>query len=313
MPEDWDGVIILVMLIFGLPILFTGLGGEFSGYDFTGDSTTNSEPPNAEQNKNLVLIPPSDGTYSLFPPFSSDSSTDELNKSFLKAGDNSDVVFMNGSETYIISEPIHINKNVDVDGGGVSIIASEDYSGNGFMISNTSNVSFKNLTLIGFNRAFVLEDPSSSLSMNNVRVFDSGAGVYAEKSINGWFIRNSKFVNNTYGVFAMETESRWKVVDSDFRENKYGVYAIRTSEGWDIDRSNIENNTYGIFAASTQGSWRVSYSNIHKNNEYELYLTGTESSPTVRNVYLGDETDRRTITSNVRVILDSCNVPYCGR
>jgi parallel beta-helix repeat protein len=203
--------------------------------------------------------------------------------------------------------------NIVVNGNGHTIQGSG--VGDGFSLSNISNVTIKNVNVEEFSYGIFI---SSSININisqssianneNGLYFDSssndkisrnkikennGAGILLINHSNTTTVKGNNITNNYFGIYLSSSSNANSITDNNITTSSYYGIMLDTSAGNDISRNNIKANNDGIgLSYSSNNKLR---DNILANNTYNFDLWGLTVTDFMNDVDASNTVDSKKI------------------
>ncbi len=150
--------------------------------------------------------------------------------------------------------------------------------GTGISLSNRSNVTIHEISVIGFQRGINL-NYSSDINVIANNFSNNTIGALATWAINNTFRYNTITNNSDCGILLDNNSQENSIASNEIANNNRGIY-ISNSSSNTIARNNILNNTVGILFGDTTGN--VIYQNNFVSNTLGLSLTAS-SLPNMNN------------------------------
>lgn len=220
----------------------------------------------------LILLVAMFGVYTL-PIVKADSS----GTIYIRADgsiDPSTAPIQRNQNTYILTEDIAASIVIEKDnitingaihtlqGGGV---------GTGFHLSNRTNVTVQQTSIVGFQHGIDLIN-SSSINITDNNLSNNSVGISATWSTRNNLSDNNIADNSEYGIH-LDYNSRENIIMSNEIANNSRGICLTASSNNTIVRNNIKDNTDGILL--TDSTNNTAYQNSVVSNTLGLYLNSS--------------------------------------
>jgi len=172
--------------------------------------------------------------------------------------------------------------NIIIDGNGYTL--SDFVSGNivGFNLTSVSNVTIKNVNIVGFGYGIYLESASQIVISGNNITYNE-ANIWLQESFENTISGNTL----TYGAEGIDlfSSSGNTLLGNDMTNNYEGVY-LDSSSNNSISENNITNNSrYGIYLKSSSNNNTLSGNNITGNSYYGINLFSSSENTILSNAF----------------------------
>jgi parallel beta-helix repeat protein len=164
--------------------------------------------------------------------------------------------------------------DIVIDGDGYTL--GMDYLGaiNGFNLTSVSNVTVKNVNIVGFGYAVWLEYASENVISSSNATLNEG-GVWLVSSL-GNVVSGNEITGSVEAVALDSSSSGNTISDNILVESHYGVY-VRNSSGNLISGNNITNNDDGIWLYKSSDN-TISGNNITANGVVGVTLEDSSNN-----------------------------------
>ena len=154
--------------------------------------------------------------------------------------------------------------NIVVNGNGHKILGSGD--GDGFSLSNISNVTIKNVNVEEFSYG-IFTSSSININISKSSIANNENGLYFDSSTNDKISKNDIKTNNGAGILLINHSSTSTVNGNNITNNYFGIYLSSSSNSNTITDNNITANRYYGIILDTSASNDISRNNIKANND----------------------------------------------
>ena len=141
-----------------------------------------------------------------------------------------------GSTYYFLEDIagiIYVNKNnITIDGNNHKL---QSESKTGIIISETENVTIKNMQIISCSYGIKLSSSSNNNIVRNTISSNTKDGIFLESSNNN-NIENNKISNNGNGIVIGSISNRNSIIGNTIENNGFGIFL------WDSSSNKIKNN-----------------------------------------------------------------------
>jgi|SRR5271157_440436 len=218
--------------------------------------------------------------------------------------------------------------NIVLDGAGYTV-ATGSLGGNGTALTNTNNVTIRNMTVINFtNGIWISYSSDNVLSGNNVAnnyngimlVNSSNSNLYQNSATNGLYgislynspdntvSENTVTASTDMGIY-LESSNNNVLSGNNATNSGYGIMLYNSADNTLLGNNASANNQYGISVGIYLDS--ASYStlsgnNVKANNEYGIHLVSSSNCTLSGNnvasnpygIYLDSSSDNNVLSGN---------------
>lgn len=202
---------------------------------------------------------------------------------------SSDYIF-----TENLDEPIVVTAdNLMIDGDGYTLQGPGTGRGTGIYLDGRSNVTIRNLTVIGWEFDILLSNSSNNtISANTIKYYDTKVrwgGLWLRSSSNNNISGNT--ITRNYLGLVLEAASNNNIFGNTITANSFGLSVLQSSSHNNIFGNTITMQDFGIFLKSSSNNNSI-FGNTITNTRWSIYL---EISSNYNRIY------GNTITNNIEV------------
>jgi parallel beta-helix repeat protein len=185
--------------------------------------------------------------------------------------------------------------NVTIDGNGHVIQGSRD--GNGFALTNISNVTIKNTSIENFYIGIYVNS-SSQITISGNRLTGSNRSIELYNSANYNTICGNNMVNNNFSIYMSMNSNHNTIAENNITNNEHPT-AIYLAESFDniISRNKITNNKQDAIYVKQSTENTIEANSITSNHGYGIWLYQSSHNTITANE-LSDNNKSITLSSN---------------
>ena len=191
--------------------------------------------------------------------------------------------------------------NIVIDGSGWTLGGTDYAIMRGLNLTSVSNVTIRNLNVMGFGYGIYLQSSTLNIILNNNITFNEG-NIYLGNSFDNTMTGNT--ITNGAEAIQLYESSNNTISGNSMSHNYYGVWSRFNSAENVISGNNITRSNRGIFldasSSNTMSGNRIAVvaNGVYVNNSRNNIITGNSISTSSTGIYLRDWSPYNTITRN---------------